>query len=172
MATFLDIGLLQKFEIIFPFLLVFIIFWGIFGYSKFLGENKFLHALVALILAILVLFSDTVTRAINSMAPWFVLIIIFMLFLLMMGNTVGLSNSEMLTDFRWLRITFVIIFFVIFIFNLIDAAVWDEDANYEETNIGDGGKGGVFATLRHPLVLGLILIFLIGVFTIQKLSTE
>ena len=170
MATFLDIGLLQKFEIIFPFLFVLVAVWGVLSYAKFLGDNKFLHALISLILAVLVLFSDKARRAITGMAPWFVLLIIFIVFLWMLAKAGGLGEKEALEEFSWLKTTVLIVAFVILVYNLVAVSIWDEDTEYSSDDVGKDKKGVVSSTLRNPLVLGLILIFLVAVFTIQRLA--
>jgi hypothetical protein len=38
--------------------------------------------------------------------------------------------------------------------------------------VGDSGASAFFATLRHPAILGLIVISLIATFTINRLTTE
>ena len=177
MATFLDIGLLQRFELIFPFLLILVIVWGILSYYKFLGENKFIHGIISLVLALFVLLSESIRIIINKMAPWFVLLIIFIFFLLLLTKAQGGSGEGLGKEFEWLKITFVIIAFVIFVFAIIDVFVWDEDTQTAENivtggDVGEGGKASVFAVLRHPAVLGLLLILIIAAFTIQKLAIE
>jgi hypothetical protein len=104
MATFLDIGLLQKFGLIFPFLFVLVVVWGVLSTTKFLGDKKFIHGIVALVLALLVLFSTTLREVINNMAPWFVLIFIFIVLLLLGLKTFGMTNSEIQADFGWMKV--------------------------------------------------------------------
>jgi|TARA_B100002003_G_C14081303_1_gene520185 hypothetical protein len=175
MATILDIGLLQKFEIIFPFLLVLIIVWGILSYTKFLGDNKFLHSLIALILAVLVLMSDAIREVLNKIAPWFVLLILFIFFMLLLAKAGGVTDAEIFTEFSWMKITFVIISFFILIYAVIDVMVWDDDTETQGDvvtggEVGDSGASGFFATIRHPAVLGLAVILIIASFTISNLT--
>ena len=175
MATFLDIGLIQKFEVIFPFLLVLVLMWAILRNSKFLGEDKgFVHAIIAIVLAVLVLLSDTATKVINAMAPWFVVLIMFIFFLLLLSKADG--STESTGNYGWLVKIFSIISFVIFIYSLIDVTMWDEESqtlgDAIEGSPGDSGKAGFYSTLRDPTMMGLMLIFLIGAFSIYKLSSE
>jgi hypothetical protein len=177
MATFLDIGLLQKFDIIFPFLLVFVFIWGLLGYSKFMGENKAVHGFIALILGLLVLLSAPIREIINRMAPWFVLLFIFIMFLLMLSGMSGEGASMGGGEYKWMNTTFIIITFIIVIFTIIDVMVWDEDTETAADTVtggspGDTGKEGFFAVLRHPAVLGMLLILIIASFTIQRLTVE
>ncbi|MBW2971813.1 hypothetical protein KY359_02140, partial [Candidatus Woesearchaeota archaeon] len=101
MATFLDIGLAQHFSVIFPVLLVFVIVFALLEKSKALGENKGLHSLIALCIAIMMLFVPGVIKVIGYMAPWFVLIflLVFFFFLLLLAfgtpwdKIVGVAGS-------------------------------------------------------------------------------
>lgn len=175
MATLLDIGLFEKFGSIFPFLFVLVVIYGTLNHVKFLGENKFIHSAIALIFAILVLASDSISAIINEMAPWFVLVFMFIIFLVMLFKTMGEQKEFIPKEVEWIKMTFLIVFFVIFIFSVIDATVWDKDTRqYEDVvtggEVGGGNKEAFFATLRHPKVLGLILILLISSFTIQNLT--
>ena len=88
MATFLDIGFLEKFSVIFPFLLALVVIYGILSYSKLFGDNKTVHILIALFVSMMLLLSDSVRQIINLMAPWFVLLFLFMVFLMIIqcGN--------------------------------------------------------------------------------------
>ena len=177
MATFLDIGLLQKFEIIFPFLLVLVVVWGVLSYSKFLGDNKLIHGIIALALAILVLFSDSIREVLNRIAPWFVLLIMFIFFLMLLSKMGGDTGAGVGEGAGWMKMTIVIIALIILLFTIVDVMVWDEDTQTAGDivtggDVGEGGKASFFAVLRHPAVLGLIIILLIATFTIQKLAVE
>lgn len=181
MATFLDMGLLNKFELIFPFLFVLVIVWGILSYSKFLGDNKFVHSLLALLLALVVLASAPSREIINLFAPWFVIIFIFALFVLISVKMFGVTDSEIAAGIKdrysWIAWTLGGILLFIFIMSIINVRVWDEETEDSASVVSGGDVGGgkqssVFATLRHPKVLGLFLILIIAAFTIQKLSIQ
>jgi hypothetical protein len=177
MATILDIGLLQKFELIFPFLLVIVVVWGLLSYTKFLGDNKLLHSLIALILGVLVLMSDAIREVLNRIAPWFVLLVMFIFFMLLLAKAGGVTEAEIFHEFSWLRIVFLLISAFILLYAIIDVTVWDEDTEtmgdtVTGGEVGEGGSSAFFATLRHPAVLGLIVIFLIATFTIHRLTME
>ena len=181
MATFLDLGLLHKFELIFPFLLILVIVWGVLSYSKFLGDNKFVHSLIALLLALVVLFSEASREIINLFAPWFVIIFIFIVFVLISIKMFGVSDNQIRSvisgEYSWIAWTLGAIFLLIFILSIMNVRVWDEDTEdsatmIKEGDVGKGDLGGFFATLRHPKVLGMLLLLFIGTFTIQKLSAQ
>ena len=108
MATVLDLGLLQKFEIIFPFLLVFVIVYAILSSTKFLGENKGIHSLIALAMAIMILFSATTREIINVMSPWFVVLFIFILFVLLAFKLFGTTDEDIMGVLKNPKYSFII----------------------------------------------------------------
>ena len=67
MATFLDLGLLNYFAVIFPALIVFVIVYAVFEKFKLLGENKTLHAIIAISMSFLVL-----TRVAIVLVVWLI----------------------------------------------------------------------------------------------------
>ena len=94
MATPLDVGLLGNFQIIFPFLFIFSIVFGMLTYTKFLGDNKVVSALIAIVLSFMALFSDIVVETINTAAPWFVLLIVFIVFLMLAFMILGVKEGD------------------------------------------------------------------------------
>ena len=78
MATFLDTGLLSYFSVIFPALLVFVIVYALLEKTKLLGENKAIHAIAAIAIALMLMLSRNIMNVINYMAPWFVLLFVFL----------------------------------------------------------------------------------------------
>ncbi|MEK6849133.1 MAG: hypothetical protein AABY01_01035, partial [Nanoarchaeota archaeon] len=83
MATPLDLGLLANVGVIFPFLLVLVFSYAILSKIQIFGKDQNgLNAFISFVLAVITLFSPIATKTIAVMAPWFVLLFIFMIFLL------------------------------------------------------------------------------------------
>ena len=96
MATFLDVGLLENFGVIFVILLVFLIVFGILEYIKAFGEGRRgLHAIIALVVALLFLVSKVATAMIKMMVPWFMVIVIFFFFMLFIVRMFGRTEADM-----------------------------------------------------------------------------
>lgn len=57
------------FDLLLPFLLVFAVVFGILSASKVLGENKVIHAIIALVLALLALRFNLFTDFLADVAP-------------------------------------------------------------------------------------------------------
>ncbi len=183
MATLLDTGLVQNFSIIFPFLFVLVIVFGIASWTKLFGDNKTIHSLIALILAISLMFSPTVREAINIMAPWFVLLFIFTVFMILAFKVFGASNDDVMgvlkdKNFNYIIWWVVAIGIVIGLGSLSFVTFGEGQTpeaagivgNITQKDVGGQGTNTFFKVITHPKVLGLALIFLIGAFTIQRLA--
>lgn len=179
MASFLDIGLVQKFDVIFPFLLVLILFYVAFLKMQIFSDHQIAGGVLAVIIALVALTSDSVRAIINAMAPWFIIVIILMTFVFLLLKSIGASDSDLQSYFGKGSVMFIIILIigvVIGVFSIIDQQVWQgnaEDAvqeGYDNQDVGAGGKEGFFAVMTHPAVLGIIVILLIAAFTISNLS--
>ena len=180
MATFLDIGLLQYFSVIFPVLLVFAVVFSILTTTKVLGENKAINALVAVVLALMVLLVPEIVDVINFMAPWFVILFIFLILLLLIYRMLGATDRD-IAEFikadrpiKWAIFSVGLIIFLAALGTVFGQQIGpylgsEETANVTTEDIQEGVATGnweqnLFATLFHPKILGVILIFAIAVF--------
>lgn len=189
MATIMDISLLKSFSGIFPFLFIFAIVYGLLSYKKIFGENKGLHAIIAVVLAFMTLLSSTVVETINRSAPWFVLLLIFIVFLLLGFMILGTGESDIAALVKTSEYGFInwwILFLVLAIVLGSLSQVMSEKGGYPP--YGEGGnetgtaitadgelpqqQSAFWETLFHPKVLGLIAIMLIAFFTVSKLTTN
>lgn len=183
MATPLDVGLLQNFSIIFSFLLVLVIVYGIASYTKLLGESMAIHALIALLLAISLMFSPTVREVINLMAPWFVLLFIFTIFIILAFKVFGTSNEDIMGVLKnkehsyiiWWTVAIALVIGLGSLSHVTFGTGQTPEAastvgNITATSPDERGTSAFFSIITHPKILGMILILLIGSFTIQKLA--
>jgi len=177
MVTPLDIGLLERFNVIFPFLFVLVIVYAILSRTEWFKEKQAMAFIIAFILAIMTLLSRIAVRTINLMAPWFVLLFLFSILVLMAYMTFGIKEQtiiEVLTksiyakEFSYWVLTLVLIIGLGSLSYVISTEEgWGGLAAEEPT--ADEAVG-FFATITHPKVLGLTLLMLIAMFTINKLS--
>ena len=179
MATPIGAGLqlLQKFDIIFPFLFIFADTLGIFGYLKAFNDNKAIHALLAIILSFMTVFSSIAVKTINKMAPWFVLFFIFILFLLLTYRLFGVPEEHIIkvltgpehgsTFFWWVMAIILII-----TLGSLSSVISEEQGFKKLTgeNVTIGEQQTFFQVIFHPQVLGMVLLLLIAVFTIQQMT--
>lgn len=176
MVTFLETGLLNYFAIIFPALLVFAIVFALLDKTKILGENRGINAIIAIVLAFIVMLSANVAEVINLMAPWFVILFVFILLLLMVYKMMGASDQNLtnvITSYKGLQWTIAILGIIIAIAAI--ANVYGPKLTHltdEGNETSEGFTSEVGETFFHPKVLGMLLIFLIAVFAIALLTRE
>jgi len=163
MATFLDVTGLEHFSSIFVFLFVWIVVYGVLLWTKILGENKFVHALIGLLLAIFVLISPVATNVVASVAPF--LAVVFLLIVLVSVAAKMLGGD--IEAFPALRGVFII--FIILIIFITAGIKIREQVSVQETPT-DLSK--TINLIFHPTFIGIVLIFSIAVFTIALLASR
>ena len=170
MATFLDVSGLSSFSSIFVFIFVWIVVYAVMMYSRVLGSNKVLHAVVGFLIAIFVLLSPVATGVIAYIAPWLGIIFLFMVFIGAILKSFGTTGADMETFAPMKTIFFVIVAVVIIVgaLNYIreNTGISDTQDNMEKGDV-DVSKTSNF--LLHPKVIGAIFVFLIAIFTIALL---
>lgn len=179
MATPLDTGLLQKFDIIFPFLLVMVLVYVVLGRVSWFKDKQAFCFVIAFALGIMTIFSRVAVRTINMMAPWFVLLFIFMILVLMAYMAFGVKEETILdtitkgkyaTDFAYWILALVLIIGI----GSLTTVISEEQGFTSTTGTTEapatGEKAGFWETIFHPKILGLALLMLVALFTIQKLA--
>lgn len=180
----LDVALLEHFVIVFPFLLIWVIVFGILSATKTFGDNKGIHAIIGLALAFLFILSKDAVAVLNFASPWFVILFIFIIFTIMAFKAFGASDTDVMgvirnKEFRyiatWIGILSVIIM-VASLSNVHGQRLLEEGEEGTTVQSGEGSvasgdfEENVWNTIFHPKVLGLILILLIASFTIRYMT--
>lgn len=184
MVTPFDISLLKQFQIIFPFIFIFCIVYALLTSIKFPGENRSLHAAIAVVLAIMSLFSDIVVETINTAAPWFVLLIIFIVFLLIGFMIMGVGQADIMAVLKDPEYSFInwwiVALVLIIVIGSLSQVISEKKGGYPpfaENATLNGEEvptqeSAFWQTLFHPKVLGLVAILLIAFFTVSKLTSK
>lgn len=101
MATFLDISLVNFLGPVFMFLLVFAIFFGILGLTRFLkgvpGE-KGLYAIISLVVSLFVVIATDISNLLSTLAPWFAALIVFIFFVFVILKMFVGENANFFSD--------------------------------------------------------------------------
>jgi hypothetical protein len=193
MATPFD-SVLGHFEIIFPFLFVVVISYAILTHLKIFGEKKdTLYGMLAFILGVMFLFSPTVREILNMAAPWFVLFFIFIIFTLVAFMAFGVEISQIVNvmktkEYGYINIWIIVIILIITLGSIttvvsrqggIGTADTETGSSDNTVNINSSSaeiqknqESAFWSTIVHPKVLGMLLIMLIGMFTVQRLSSK
>lgn len=162
MATFLDVTGLEHFSSIFVFLFVWVGGYAVLLWAKILGDNKFIHALVSLLIAIFVLISPIATGIVASTAPFIAVTLVFIVLISVATKMLG-GDIE---AFPAMRGVFIIIIILILV---ITAGIkLRESVNVPSETQKDLSK--TINLIFHPTFIGTVLILAIAVFTIALLA--
>ncbi|MBI2100997.1 hypothetical protein HYT53_00105 [Candidatus Woesearchaeota archaeon] len=162
MATFLDVTGLQYFSGIFVFIFVWLVAYATLLWTRVLGDNKFISALVGLLLGIFVLISPIATGVVADVAPFLAVIFLFIVLINVAIKMLG-ADIEAFPALKGIFIVFIIL--VIFIAAGLKIR---EKANVPSETQTDLSK--TVNLIFHPTFLGVILVFAIAVFTIALLA--
>jgi len=181
MATPLDIGFLSNFSNIFVVLFVFTAVYALLLFKKPLGDNKGINSLIAFAVSFIFLFSEDAILIIKNAVPWWTLILILTIVLIIALETFG---KPLISVFPAYGTVILIVAFIIFIFAWANAAgqktlgltTNSSITAASQTIRGDGTvASGDFqqnlgATLFHPKVLGMILILVVALFAVWVIT--
>jgi len=92
--------LLEQFSGLLSVFLVLLVVYAILQYTKMLGNNKFLHALIALMIAAIFGFSRGAQQVLSFAAPWFTILFFFIIFMIMAFKIFGASDADVLGVLR------------------------------------------------------------------------
>lgn len=187
----LDLGVLDYFSAIFPALLVFVLVYAILEKTKMLGESKPIHAIVAIVAAFMVMLSKNILEMINFGAPWFILVFVFGVLLIMIYRFMGASEADLSRVIRtdkaliWFIFAIGILIVIVSISQVYGQRLLEQEAEGENITVAEArelakeaGEDGItyrselHKTFFNSKVLGLIFIFLVAVFTISLLTRE
>ncbi len=162
MATFLDVTGLQHFSSIFVFLFVWIVVYAVLLWTRMLGENKLVHALIGLLLAVFVLLSETATSIVADVAPFLAVVFLFIVLISVAAKMLG-GDIESFPALKGVLIVFIVIIVVV-------AAGIKIRENVDVPSEKQTDLSKTVNLIFHPTFLGTILIFAIAVFTIALLA--
>lgn len=162
MATFLDVTGLQHFSVIFVFLFVWIVVYAILLWTKALGSNNFINALVGLLLAIFVAMSKFATDVIASVAPFIAVLFVLIVLVGIASKMLG-ADMEAFPAVKGVMIVLIVLIIVIDIGVKIRSAsdIAPESKDYSKT----------INLIFHPKFMGMVLLFAIAIFTIALLAS-
>lgn len=190
MADIIDgLNLMNSFSRFVPALLVLVVVYALMLSSGKLGQNQFINSIVAFSLAAMVLFNQGISQVINLISPWFVVLFIFIIFILIAVKSTGISDNmivEAMKNRSYIVWTIVFIAVGILLYGIgqmlgqqlltgerpviIEPEIVDYDAQgqpiYSTSTATDDFNTNLNNTIFHPAILGLGLIGLIAAFTV------
>ncbi len=183
MATVLDVGILQSVDVIFPFIFSWAVVFALLHKTEVIGKNIAINSVISAVVGFTVLLSQTVIDIINFMIPWFTVALIFFVLLLLVFQTMGLKDADLGNVVKdkavyWTLIGVGIIIIMAAFGNVLGQTVLEagegtevSPAVSEDTGVATSDfQTNIINTLRHPKVLGIIVIFGIAIFAVALLS--
>jgi hypothetical protein len=188
MATFLDLGLLTHFAVIFPFLLVFVGGYALLQQLKVISEDKGINAIIALALASMTLFSKPALALIFVASPWVVVLFMFVLIFIIIFRFLGVEHDTIQNVMTkdWHTPHWVILILIVVIALGAGSIVFGPDLLDAGSGAGPGGlpqevtepspgqtdnfEQNVVDVVFHPKLLGMLFLLLIALFTIRTLA--
>jgi hypothetical protein len=168
MATFLDVTGLQHFSNLFAFIFVWLVVYALLSYTRALGNNQLIHALIGLIIGLFALFSPVVTGAIIFIAPWFALVFVFAMLIMVVGNMFGVGSG--ISSYPTLRGIILTLLIIVFVVGILVYARDQMSVPEEITEKSDFSK--ITNVIFHPKFMGMVFILIIAVFTIGLLASK
>lgn len=117
-----DITFYTWFMPIFGFLFVFVIIYALLAKIKLLGDSKPVNIFIAFVIAIIFATVSSVRQYVETVTPWFAVLIIALFFILML---VGFTHSldKLKTPLAWIFTILLIIVFLIAAIKVFGSAV-------------------------------------------------
>ena len=182
MATLLDISLLGHFSDVFVILFVFTTVYAILLFKNPFGGNKGLNALLAFGISMIMAFQPKMLGIISDTVPWAVVMMVIIMSVFLATRSIGLDLPTGLTKNlgTWLLVSLLVIFVINISMKFGDTAgpyvgggvngtIIDPDnviANGQGDVATDSFAANFGATLFHPKVLAMLLILIIGLFSV------
>ena len=180
MVTFLDTSVLKAFDVVYAFLFVWALMFAILHKVKFVSTSSGVNAVIATAAAFIVILSRNIVEMINFMIPWFTIVIIMVVLLLLIFQIFGFKEADMAKAVKdraiyWSLIGISIVIMFAAFSNVFGQSIL-EAGQQARGEINDtsvpGFQQSLFVTLFNPKVLGLIILFAIAVMTVALLSGE
>ena len=178
MVSPLDLGILNLFDFIFPVLLVWAFVFALLQKTEVIGKSMGINAIIASAVSLTVLLSRTVIDLINFIIPWFAISIIFFVLMVLLFMIMGAKDIEAYkqTNIQWILVAVGILIIVAGFGKVLGQSLLEQAGQTgtvvegQETVASSSFQQNIYATLFHPKVLGLLVVFAIVVFTIALLS--
>lgn len=184
-SSIIDLSIIQGMSAIFLIIMVFIMIYALLQKTKVLGGNPALDATVAIAASLIMITSGTVIQIISNLTPILVLLFFLAVFFLMATRFMGIEDASIIKmmggqNAAW---WFIIVGILIFlgaagqvVGPLLSPGGGAELADTVPGEAGPTGTGDYATDLRntifHPAFLGMIVLLLIGSFTVRTLVSS
>ncbi len=174
MATFINAFMVQKFNWFVLFLFIFVIVYAILEKSNWF-KNKNLDSIIALAVAFLSLMNPNVVSLIEHLIPWFFIILLVSLFILVAMMNLGVEEKNITKAMStWGPFHITLIGFIGLVILLVIAQVYGSQfmtiASGKATN--QSSISHTIQVMVQPQVLALIFVFIVAGLAVLFLTND
>ncbi len=193
MATLLDLGLVSYFGNIFPFIFVWAIVFAILQKTNVIGKSMGINATIAAVTGLMVLLSQSLINIVNFMVPWFAVLIIFFVLMMLAFMSFGAKDADFASALKNKTVLYIMIAICLGIFGAAVASEFGQsatEASFDTDNVvtvNDGSlpvdavtgvtstgtsnfQTNLFGIVTHPKVLGMMVLFAVVIFAVALLT--
>ncbi|MEK6938292.1 MAG: hypothetical protein AABX04_04580 [Nanoarchaeota archaeon] len=194
MATVLDLGLVNYFSNIYPVLIVWAIVFALLQKTKVIGQSMGINGIISVVIALMTLLSPTLVAIVNFMVPWFAMLIIFIVLVMLAFMTFGAKEADIASiiknqTFLWIMIGACLLIFGAAVGNVMGQQLTEASFTDGTTVINNGSlpanaagelsatstatpnfQSNIYAIATHPKVLGMVVLFAVMIFAIALLT--
>ncbi|MEM3374287.1 MAG: hypothetical protein QXE31_03630 [Candidatus Woesearchaeota archaeon] len=180
MASLLDISLLNYFSNVFVILFVFAATYAVLMFKnpfQISEEKKYINSVIAITLALMMIFSQDAIEIIKNTIPWYIIMLISLLFVIIIASAFNTSIPSSLSSSMG---TYILVIAIIILLINVANKIGQQAGPYLSGNanpdvVVPNGEGDVAsnsftqnfgATLFHPKVLAMILVLIISLFAV------
>ena len=138
------------------FIFVFVLVYALLGKTKILGENKFIHSLLSLAIAIIFVMAPNAREYTLTVTPWIIVFLVALFFMILLLSFVK-GDIEDIVKNPAVSFGLIAVLFIIFlisgiqVFNSVISNFFNLSSTQEIKSI-----------LLNPSVLGVIILFVIA----------
>ncbi len=168
MATLLDAGIANFLSPVIVLVLLVTLIYAMLVKSKLFGDNKMFAAVIAFAVAFLFLFTPGMTGIIQVFTPWFALLFMSVLFVIMFFIFLGVKEETVVKEVISTPtfVTFAVIAFLIVILVAIGKVYGPVFAVNQQPGFWNAFRRVVFS----PRALGMFFLLVVAAYTIRFLS--
>ena len=166
MATFLDLTGLEQFSRFLVFIFVWLSVYAMLSYSKVI-QNHAINIILGLIIGLFVLLSPVLTGAIRFIAPWFAVILVFIMLITVLVTSFGAGD---LSSYMHLKSVFSVLIIGALIIGFFGYLRQSTLVPGDNESVTDRDYTQTINVLFHPNIIGMVFISLVSVFTIALLA--
>lgn len=179
-------GLFGQFSFVFIFILVWVVVYGILSYTNPLkDEKRGIYGIISFVIGIIVAMSSSAVHFIRTMTTWFFVLALFFFLIIFVFGLFGLKESNWINIIKdanvhsWVIIlAIVVLLFALgstFGQRLLEKGTGNADTTIQELETIETVEQTSFAdnvlkTFVNPKILGMLLVFMIALFTVIFLT--